>query len=260
MPSRIKTRAFEIIQPADGRDAASRCFDIVLVMLILFNVVAVFIDTLDLPQAAHNAIAVFDVVSIALFTAEYILRIWTADLLYPDNPAAIARMKYVFSFMGLVDLLSIAPFYIPSSTVDLRILRLLRIFRLLRVLKLGHYSDSMALVGRVLKSRKDQLASSILVIMILIVIASVVMFDVEHEAQPEAFSNAFSSLWWAVATLTTVGYGDIYPITTLGKVISAVIALLGIGLVAVPSGIISAGFIDALGGEEKRCPHCGKLV
>lgn len=186
-----------------------------------------------------------EIISVIIFTIEYILRVWTSPYLYENIHPAIARLKYSVSFMAIVDLLSILPFYIPFIIpVDLRILRMFRMLRLLRLLKVNRYTDSLRTIWTVFKNKSTQLVSSFLAIFILLIVASVLMCDVEKTAQPDKFSNAISGLWWAVATFTTVGYGDIYPITALGKFLSGVIAILGIGLVAAPTGIISAGFIE----------------
>lgn len=182
----------------------------------------------------------------------------------PEFCPIVARLRYAFSFLAIIDLLSILPFYIPFVfPIDLRVLRALRIIRLFRVFKFNRYTTALSGIWEVFKRKKHQLISSISVVLLLMVISSVIMYSVENEAQPDAFSNAFSALWWAVATLTTVGYGDIYPITVLGKILSAIIALLGIGLVAVPTGIISAGFIEKIDKPDNThdhrsfCPYCG---
>lgn len=264
---KIKERAFEIIQTAKEGDRASRAFDLSIVILIIINVILVIADTFTIPNNVQAVFSIVETVSVVIFTIEYILRLWTSDLLFPNSGKVKARLKYIFSFMALVDLFAILPFYIPFLIpIDLRVLRMLRILRLLRVFKVNRYTHALSAIGGVFKRKKSQLLSSIFVVILLMIIASVLMYSVENEAQPETFSNAFSSLWWAVATLTTVGYGDIYPITIAGKILSGIIALLGIGLVAVPSGIISAGFIEqiqeenALGekdSEKRFCPYCG---
>ena len=164
--------------------------------------------------------------------------------------------------MAIIDLLAILPFYLPFIIpVDLRFLRMLRLLRLLRILKLNRYNDSMDIIIKIFKREKEKLITTFFVMAILILFSSSLMYYVENEAQPDKFPNIVASLWWAVATLTTVGYGDIYPITSLGKLFSGVIALLGIGLVALPTGIISSGFITEVNNnkaeKEKTCPHCG---
>jgi voltage-gated potassium channel len=182
--------------------------------------------------------------------------------------ASKARKKYVFSFMAIIDLLAILPFYLPFViTVDLRVLRMVRLLRLIRLLKVNRYSSALVIVGNVLKKKSAQLISSMFVVLILLVISSVLMYNIEYEAQPGVFDNAFTGFWWAVATLTTIGYGDIYPVTVAGKLLGIFISFLGIGLMAVPIGIISAGFVESVvhekgNDEEKKhyCPYCGKKI
>lgn len=212
----------------------------------------------------------FEAFTAIVFSIEYLLRIWTAKLLYPD--AKHPYLKYIFSFMAIVDLLAILPFFLPFVSVDLRFLRMLRLLRttrLLRVFKLGRYTSSLQMISDVVKKTSSQLVSSIGVCFILMLFASILMYSAENPTQPEAFPNVISSLWWAVCTLTTVGYGDVYPITALGKVFASIIAILGIGIVAVPTGIISAGFINYMEDRKKQendeeqsdpklfCPYCG---
>lgn len=266
MYRKFKNRIFEIIQTSNDGDFASKIFDISIIVLIIINVIAVIADTFNLSADEKIILNYIEFISVITFTVEYLCRLWTADLLYPGTNPVKARIKYIFSFMAFIDLFAILPFYIPFIIkIDLRVLRMLRIIRLLRVFKINRYTTALSAIGMVLKKKKNQLISSVLVCLLLMVIASVLMYSVEHDAQPEAFENAFSALWWAVATLTTVGYGDIYPVTVFGKILSAVIAILGIGLVAVPTGIISAGFMGSIDhsdeDEEKQyCPYCGKKL
>lgn len=264
---KFKKRLFEIIQAANDNDVTSRIFDIGIICLIVINVILVIADTFDLPPVISQISTIIELVSVIIFSIEYACRLWTSDLLYPDLKPYKARIKYIFSFMALIDLFAILPFYIPFIIkIDLRVLRMLRIIRLFRVFKINRYTSALSAIATVFKRKKNQLISSIFVVLLLMVIASVLMYNVEHDAQPEAFSNAFSALWWAVATLTTVGYGDVYPVTVFGKILSAVIALLGIGLVAVPTGIISAGFMETIeddksvDDEKQYCPYCGKKI
>jgi voltage-gated potassium channel len=185
--------------------------------------------------------------SVIIFTIEYGLRLWTATLMFPTLSKTKARVKYASKFMAVVDLLAILPFYLPFIfPVDLRVLRMLRMLRLLRLFKVSRYTDSIKTIANVFKSRAPQLISSTLIVFLLMVIASVVMFNLENEVQPDVFENAFSGMWWAVATFTTVGYGDIFPITAGGRLVAGLLSMLGIGLVAVPTGIISAGFIEQI--------------
>lgn len=266
---KLKQRVFKIVQTNKDEDKISKIFDISIIALIIVNVVVVIADTFQLPKWCNNVFNSIEIFSVIIFTVEYICRLWTADLLHPDLSPSKARFKYIFSFMALIDLLAILPFYIPFIIpIDLRVLRILRIIRLFRIFKVNRYTNALHTISDVFKNKKSQLLSSIFVVAMLMIIASVLMYNIESEAQPEAFDNAFSSLWWAIATLTTVGYGDIYPVTPLGKILSAIIALLGIGLVAVPSGIISAGFTEIINkkddenieDEKTYCPYCGKKL
>ena len=263
----MKKKIYEIINSSDCPSMASRIFDTVIVSLIIVNVITVIADTFKLPEYISHILSYIEVFSVIVFTVEYLLRIYVADLLYPDLPPFRARLRYIRSFMAVIDLLAILPFYIPYIIpIDLRVIRMLRIIRLLRVFKINRYTTALSTIANVFKRKKHQLLSSVAVVFILMIISSVLMYNIENEAQPEAFENALSALWWAVATFTTVGYGDIYPVTVLGKILSGVIAILGIGLVAVPTGIISAGFMEEIDDSDKEvdekhyCPYCGKKI
>ncbi len=262
----VKKTIFKIIEPSKDNDKVSHIFDIVIISLIVINLITVIADTFALPPYAKKISKYIEIISIAVFTVEYILRLWTSDLLRPNLNPAKARLKYFFSFMAIIDLLAIIPFYLPMFiSIDLRVLRSLRIIRLFRIFKINRYTKALNTIGTVLKNKSSQLISSMFVVFLLILIASVIMYNVENKAQPDQFNNVFQAMWWAVATLTTVGYGDIYPVTVLGKILSAIIAVLGIGMVAVPSGIISAGFSEVIDnndeeGKKKYCPYCGHKI
>ncbi|MCZ7662877.1 MAG: potassium channel family protein [Thermoleophilia bacterium] len=161
-------------------------------------------------------------------------------------------------------ILAIFPFYVGVGRLDLRFLRALRLFRLLRVLKLARYSESLALLGRVFRAKKEELVVTLCAVLFLLFLASSFIYYVEHEAQPEAFSSIPAAMWWGVATLTTVGYGDVYPVTVAGKVLGAIVAMLGIGLFALPAGILASGFADEMRrkrtDETAMCPHCGRQI
>lgn len=265
---------FQTISSPDVPTTASRIFDLCIIFLIVLDVIVVVAETFQLPEWLSLVTCYVELFSVIIFTIEYLLRIYVADLLYPELSPFRARLRYMRSFMAIVDLLSILPFYsaylIP---VDLRILRTFRVGRGLRFLKLNRYTSALNLIGDVFKRKKAQLLSSMGVVFVVMLVASVIMYHIENEAQPEVFDNALSALWWAIITITTVGYGDVYPVTVMGKVLGAVIALLGIGLVAVPTGIIASGFSETL--EEKKqqeqlekeehdpqcfCPYCGKKL
>jgi voltage-gated potassium channel len=168
--------------------------------------------------------------------------------------------------MSIVDFFAILPFYLPFFIpFDLRFIRILRLFRVVRILKLGHYSESIKTFERVVVKRWHELAMAFFAIIVVIVMCSSVMYYAEHEAQPEKFASIPESLWWATITLATIGYGDVYPITPLGKIIGAIIALMGIAIYALPTGIVAAGFVEEIYAnkskkEEYICPYCGKTI
>lgn len=260
MYSKLKHKAYFLVN-------TNKPFEILIIALIIINTSAVIAETFTLSANVQSVLSVVEVFSVIIFTAEYILRVWTSDILYSSLPSIKARAKYIFSFMAIIDLLAIMPFYLPMLiSIDLRALRTLRLVRLLRLLKINRYTKALSTIAEVFRRKATQLISSLIVVGLLMLVAALLMYNIEHEAQPEAFSNVFQALWWSVATLTTVGYGDIYPVTTLGKVLSTIIALLGIGLVAVPTGIITAGFSEVIEKDEdndeqkKYCPYCGHKI
>lgn len=267
----IKDVIFEIMEPRNNYNLASKIFDICILSLVVLNLIIIIAETFTLPPLLSTIFYWADVFSVIIFTIEYLLRVWTANRLRRDLSRVTSRAKYIFSPMALIDVLSILPFYITLLfPIDLSILRVLRVARLFRIFKLVRYTSAMAAIINVFRRKKTQLFSSIFVVSLLMIIAAVLMFHIENAAQPNVFQNAFAALWWAVATLTTVGYGDIYPVTVMGKILSACIALLGIGLVAVPTGIISAGFMENMDknhaspeehdDEKTHCPYCGKKI
>ena len=269
MYRRIKKAIFEIIQPAEYGNVASRIFDLFIMALIFASTASVFIMTFDISPRTIELLIRFEKWAIIVFTIEYLLRIWTADMLFPALPPWRARIKYVLSGMAIIDLVAILPFYLPMlMAVNLVSFRAIRLVRLLRLFKLNRYTDAMSEIVAVFRSKSQEILVSVFLVGIVMVIASLLIYYAEHDAQPDKFANAFSGVWWAVATLTTVGYGDIYPVTALGRFMGGIIAITGIGLVAVPTGIISSGFIELL--EKKHgdksdekpnyCPHCGKKL
>lgn len=251
MYGRLKREIFEIIQPAGNGRIASRIFDFFIIALIFFSIASVFIMTFDISPKTAKLLIGLERTALVIFSAEYLLRIWTADMLYPDMPGWRARLRYVRSGMALIDLVAILPFYLPVVLpMNLVGIRAVRLVRLLRLFKLNRYTEALSAIGEVFRSRYREMLVSMFFVAILLVIASLLIYYAEHDAQPDKFSNAFSGLWWAVATLTTVGYGDICPVTMTGRLLGSVIALMGIGMVAIPTGIFSSGFIELL--ERKR--------
>ena len=245
MDQSLKKRIFDIIQIGNDHDVPSACFDYFIVLTILINIGATFLETFDSMARYMPAIDLAICITSLIFCGEYLLRVWTGDFLYPHMKPMKARLRFIFSVFGLVDLFSFLPYFIPglltSGIVAFRILRVIRIFHLFRI---NSRYDAFNVVLDVLMEKRQQLFSSISLIVIMMLASSLCMYNLEHEAQPEVFKNAFSGIWWSMSTVLTIGYGDIYPITLGGRIISVFIAFLGVGLVAIPTGIISAGFVE----------------
>lgn len=260
----IKEKIYEVLH-GDEDNEFWHFIDIFIVILIFINIGTLIAETFSLSENIRIYLSYIETFSVIVFTSEYILRLWTADLIHPYMKPIKARLMYFFRFMSLVDLLAILPFFISLLPGYLKVLRGLRILRLVRLFKINRYTKSLTRIGNVIKRKSTDLLSSLLVVFLIMIIASVLMYNIENAEQPDKFNNAFSALWWSVSTFTTVGYGDICPTTTLGRILASVIAILGIGLVAVPTGIISSGFMEeAHEGDKSRkynyCPHCGKKL
>ncbi len=179
------------------------------------------------------------------FTIDYVLRLFTAKELFPKLDGKEATKRYILSFAGIIDLLSFLPYYLPVFfPKGSAVFKMFRVARILRLFRINSYYDQLNVITEVLVSKKQQLMASVFIILILMMASSLCMYSVEHDAQPEVFQNAFSGIWWSVSTLLTVGYGDIYPITITGKILGILISFLGVGMVAIPTGIISAGFVE----------------
>lgn len=269
----MRKHIFNLIKGANEEQRWSYHFDYFITILIILNVIVIVLESYQHLYVKYEELFfVFEVFTVVVFSAEYILRLATSDLLYPEKSKFKALFRYMISTAAVIDLLAILPFYLPFLVnVDLRFIRALRLVRLLRILKLSRYSKSIKLIGKVLKETKSDLAVTIFICVILIILSSTLMYHIEREAQPEQFKNIGNAIWWAIATLTTVGYGDIYPITAWGKLISGLIAVLGIGLIALPTGIISSAFVEKLAERKERatkvskknfqyCPHCGEKL
>lgn len=258
----LRRRVLEIVEVAEPGDRTSRVFDITILTLIFVNVLAVIFGSVASVESRWGAqLWALEVFSVAIFTIEYLARLWSCveSERYSDG-ALRGRLRFVFSFMAIIDLIAILPFFLPFTGIDLRSLRALRLFRLVRVAKVGRYYSSLALIKNVFRSRKEELVLTTVLMGLLLVMSSSLLYYVENPAQPEVFSSIPATMWWAVATLTTVGYGDMFPVTMLGKVLGGVIAVIGIGMFALPTGILGAGFVAEIERSKSECgacPHCG---
>ncbi len=243
---KLKDRIFSMVSIGVIDDTLNQGYDIFSTVMLFINLFVSFAMTFeDFYNAHHDLLYWAEAVTVLSFAIDYILRFFTADRLYPDKSKEKAALSYVLSGYGIVDLLSFLPYYLPvffpAGAAAFRLFRVARIFRLFRI---NAYYDSLGVIGRVLYNKRNQILASVFIIFMLILASSLCMYSVEHEAQPDVFKNAFSGMWWATSTMLTVGYGDIYPITTAGQILGILLAFLGVGLVAIPTGIISAGFVE----------------
>jgi voltage-gated potassium channel len=268
MLKKIKARLYDILVETSDRKLPDRIIAIFLMALILLNVIAVILETVEELATSYAALFYYlELLSVAVFTLEYLLRLWICTLNPKYQGSILGRLRYALTPMALVDLIAILPFYLPAVLpLDLRVVRTLRLFRLFRLLKLARYAESLNTLDDAIRSKKEELVISIMMLLILLLLSSSLMYVVESEAQPDKFSSIPATMWWSVATLTTVGYGDVFPTTPLGKLLGAFIAILGIGVFALPTGILATGFAEAL--EKRRrpkpaptiCPHCGHEI
>ncbi len=241
-----RQKLFKIISVGYLGDWPSVAYDLIGTVALILNLVVAFLATFSEINLKYSALFnTIETVTVFFFAVDYVLRLVCAKCLYPDRSEGRAVVAYVFSFFGVIDLLSFLPFYMPfffpAGATAFRMFRVARIFRLF---KINAYYDSLNVITEVIKNKAQQLLSSVFIIATMMLASSLCMYSLEHEAQPEVFENAFSGIWWAASTLLTVGYGDIYPITFLGKLIGILLAFLGVGIVAIPTGIISAGFVE----------------
>lgn len=213
---------------------AGRIFDFTIQFLIILSLISFSIETIpELSESFRKILKLIEVITIVIFTIEYMLRLIVAD----------RKIKFIFSFYGIIDLLAILPFYI-SSGIDLRSIRIFRLFRLFRALKLFRYSNAINRFSRAFKLIKEELILFLFATCFLLFISAVGIYYFENPAQPEQFKSIFHCLWWAVATLTTVGYGDIYPITIGGKIFTFFMLIIGLGIIAVPTGLIASALTN----------------
>lgn len=217
-------------------------FDLVIQFLIVVSLVSFSIETLpDLSPASRQNLRTVEFVTVLFFTGEYLLRIAVSQ----------RKIGFIFSFFGIIDLLAILPFYL-STGLDLRSLRAFRMLRIFRIFKLVRYSKAIRRFHRAFLIAKEEIVLFLYLAAMLLFLSSVGIYYFEREAQPDRFSSVFDSMWWSVATLTTVGYGDVYPITTGGRVFTFFVLLIGLGIVAVPSGLVASAISKARSEDDNR--------
>ncbi len=258
----LRRRLYLTLDPTEKGGIGERIFELILILTIILNIVAIILDSVqEIHLKNQEAFAWFELFSVIFFTAEYIARVYSII----ENPKykhpIKGRIKFILSPMGLIDLLAFVPFYLIFLPIDLRFLRIFRLMGLFRMFKIARYMKALNVFKHVLNDRKEQLVLSIIFILFILVILSSIMFYIEHNAQPDAFSSIPATMWWGVTTLTTVGYGDIVPITVSGKILGGIFSIIGIGLFALPAGILSSGFYELMHKPQAvKCPHCGKNI
>ncbi len=261
---KIKVRLYDVLVETEDNGLVDRIVATFLMILIVMNGAAVVLETVE--EIAFHLQPLFDALetfSVTIFTVEYLLRLWIAPLDPRYARPFTGRLRYALTPIAIIDLLAVLPAFLPLLfPFDLRMIRLLRVFRLFSLLKINRYAESLSTLDDVLRSKKEELLVIVLMISLLLLFSSSLMYVVENEAQPDKFPSIPAAMWWGVATLTTVGYGDVFPVTPLGKFLSGVIAFLGIGVFALPTGILASGFVEELKKRHTkkstfRCPHCG---
>jgi voltage-gated potassium channel len=263
----FRKRLYLTLSPDERGGIIERIFELIVILTIIINILEIILDSVP---SIHNEYARvlmhFEVYSLIFFTVEYVARVYSIveDRRFKDPVKG--RLRYIITPLAIVDLLAFLPFYLIFLPVDLRFLRIFRLMALFRMFKIARYLHALSIFRRVLSDRKEQLVLSFIFILFVLVVISFIMFYAENEAQPDKFSSIPATMWWGIATLTTVGYGDIVPITTLGKFLGGLFAIAGVGLLALPAGILSSGFFEMLhtkgsGAKHvKICPHCGKEI
>jgi voltage-gated potassium channel len=259
-----KEKVHTLLHPELGTTRWDKVINISIIILIILNVAAVMLETVPSiyepnKEFFHN----FDVFSVTVFTVEYVLRVWSCNHDPKFKHSIKGRLKYMLTPGALIDLLAILPYFLQTFfLLDLRMLRILRLMRFFRLFRLTSYMKATKVVTNVFRNKKNELLLSFVLMTFLIIIASCLVYFAEHSKQPETYSSIPATIWWAVVTLTTVGYGDMYPITVLGKIFTAIILIAGVALFALPAGIITAGFLEELRTSRDKkmhkCPHCGK--
>jgi voltage-gated potassium channel len=263
----LRRRLYLVLSPDERGGTIERIFELILILTIILNIVAIVIDSIPNLHKEHSVLFDnFEIYSVMFFSLEYIARIYSIV----ENPKYAdpirGRLRYMGTPIAIIDLLSILPFYLQFVSFDLRFLRIFRLMALFRMFKIARYMHAIKIFRLVLRDRKEQLVLSFIFILFVLVVISFIMFYAENEAQPDKFSSIPAAMWWGIATLTTVGYGDVVPITNLGKFLGGIFAIAGVGLLALPAGILSSGFFEMLhtknthSGHTKVCPHCGKEI
>ncbi len=261
---RVKARVYEIFEVNAQGDLPANAINLFIVALIVTNIAAIILETLEGIHSAYASLfSLFDVFSVIVFTVEYSLRLWACTVSPRYARPLRGRLGYATSAYAIIDILAILPFYLPMIIpFDLRVLRMLRLVRLARLFKLARYSDSMKTMSSVMREKKEDIVVALFIGSIALILSSTLMYYAEHDVQPDKFASIPDAMWWGIVTLATIGYGDVIPVTPVGKFIGVFTALIGIGVIAIPAGIVGSAFVEEMQKKrEKRvCPHCGKRL
>jgi voltage-gated potassium channel len=260
----LKRRVYEVLEARRSNDILSKVFETLILSLIALNVVALIIETVkSVYIAVPWVFQDFELISVIVFSAEYALRLWSCTESPEYSSPILGRLRFALTPLAIIDLIAFLPFYLPFFSANLLFIRAIRLFRLFRVAKAARYSNALSTFGSVILRKKEELAVAFMLLVLAVVFASALMYFAENQAQPDDFSSIPATMWWAIETLTTVGYGDVYPVTVVGKLMAAVLAVLGIAVFALPTAILGAGFIEEFQQRHRRhqnCPHCGKDI
>jgi voltage-gated potassium channel len=261
-----KKKVHVLLHPELGDTKWDKILNAFIIILIILNVAAVMLETVPYIYEPHKEFFdTFDLISVIIFTIEYVLRVWSSNHDPRYSHSLHGRIRYMLSTDALIDLLAILPFFVHVIVgFDLRVLRIFRLLRFLRLFRLTAYMKSARMVKSVFKTRANELKLSLVLILFFIIIASCLLYFAEHHVQPNVFSSIPATMWWAVVTATSVGYGDMVPVTTVGKTLSGILSLSGLAVFALPAGIITAGFLEEMRKIKSPkihvCPHCGKSL
>lgn len=267
MYHKVKFRVHTLLHPELGNTNWDRALNAFIILLILLNVLAVMLETVPAIYEPNSIFFdYFDLLSVIIFSIEYLLRVWSCVHDKRYSHPFYGRLKYMVSPGAIIDLLAILPFYLHVFIrFDLRMLRILRLFRFLRLFRLTAYMKAAKLIMNVFRSIFNQLMLGLVLVLILIIVSSSIIYFMEHAKQPDVFTTIPDTIWWSVTTFTTVGYGDMVPVTTIGKMFTSLALIAGVALFALPAGIITAGFLEEMRKQKRSakkqiCPHCHKPI
>ncbi|WP_128547725.1 ion transporter [Larkinella soli] len=262
--NQLRRNVYRVLETASGsRRGISLIFNVLLSTIIALNALAIILHTVPSLNARFPRLFIeFELFSVLFFTIEYLLRVWVCVENEKYGHPVWGRLRYMVSTGALIHLLSILPFYFTLFHTDLALIRILRLFRIFRLFRITRYSHAFRVMQEVVADKKEELLLSLAFLVFMLIIISSVMYYLEHPTQPDKFSSIPATLWWGINAMATVGYGDIHPVTPLGKMLAGLTAVLGIGSFALPTGILASGFAEHIRShkahKKNHCPYCGR--